>query len=283
MGPVNVVFYGRGGQGIKTAGRILGRALFESGYHVQDFPIYGAERRGAPVYSYVAAAPEEVLQRGAPSSADITVVVDKSLLGNLSPSGIGIVNWGAEIPGMLSVDMTSEVAGLSPGAISAVAAGAAAAVIINLPVDKLLIGIEKEVKANKEALEAEERAAIKTYWKIRKSPLPPPIIAPKKEDHLILLQPEEPSLSTPVITAKGTSVLRKTGQWRLVRPLVDREACKACFLCYLTCPEGSIQLDDQEKPLIDYDNCKGCMICQNVCPFKAIRGVPESEVLDQID
>ena len=41
-------FHGRGGQGMKTASRILGTAFFKTGYEVQDAPRYGAERRGAP-------------------------------------------------------------------------------------------------------------------------------------------------------------------------------------------------------------------------------------------
>jgi Pyruvate/2-oxoacid:ferredoxin oxidoreductase gamma subunit len=40
-------FHARGGQGIKTASRILGTAFFLEGYEVQDSPRYGAERRGA--------------------------------------------------------------------------------------------------------------------------------------------------------------------------------------------------------------------------------------------
>ena len=51
-------FHGRGGQGIKTASRILGSAFFRQGFEVQDAPVYGAERRGAPVFAYVRAARE---------------------------------------------------------------------------------------------------------------------------------------------------------------------------------------------------------------------------------
>ena len=40
--------HGRGGQGLKTASRLLGTALFLEGFEVQDAPRYGAERRGAP-------------------------------------------------------------------------------------------------------------------------------------------------------------------------------------------------------------------------------------------
>jgi len=48
-------FHGRGGQGMKTASRILGMAFFKAGYQVQDAPCYGAERRGAPIFAYVRA------------------------------------------------------------------------------------------------------------------------------------------------------------------------------------------------------------------------------------
>ena len=41
--------HGRGGQGIKIASRVLGSALFQAGFTVQDAPKYGAERRGAPM------------------------------------------------------------------------------------------------------------------------------------------------------------------------------------------------------------------------------------------
>lgn len=43
---IAVRFHGRGGQGAKTASRILGTAAFLEGFVAQDSPIYGAERRG---------------------------------------------------------------------------------------------------------------------------------------------------------------------------------------------------------------------------------------------
>ena len=46
---LRVRFRGRGGQGMKTASRLLGSAAFHAGYVVQDSPLYGAERRGAPM------------------------------------------------------------------------------------------------------------------------------------------------------------------------------------------------------------------------------------------
>jgi 2-oxoacid:acceptor oxidoreductase gamma subunit (pyruvate/2-ketoisovalerate family) len=56
-------FHGRGGQGAKTASRILGTAAFFEGYQAQDSPIYGAERRGAPVAAFTRIAKEPIHER----------------------------------------------------------------------------------------------------------------------------------------------------------------------------------------------------------------------------
>jgi pyruvate ferredoxin oxidoreductase gamma subunit len=41
---LRIRFHGRGGQGMKTASRILGSASFHAGFVVQDSPVYGAAR-----------------------------------------------------------------------------------------------------------------------------------------------------------------------------------------------------------------------------------------------
>ena len=74
-------FHGRGGQGMKTASRILGRAFFLAGYEVQDAPRYGAERRGAPIFAYVRAARSPINERGIIQHPDLVVVADDSLIG----------------------------------------------------------------------------------------------------------------------------------------------------------------------------------------------------------
>ena len=73
-------FHGRGGQGIKTASRILGTALFVEGYRVQDAPRYGAERRGAPIFAYVRAAHDVINERGIITRPDLVLVTDDSLM-----------------------------------------------------------------------------------------------------------------------------------------------------------------------------------------------------------
>jgi 2-oxoacid:acceptor oxidoreductase gamma subunit (pyruvate/2-ketoisovalerate family) len=74
-------FHGRGGQGMKTASRVLGSAFFCAGFEVQDAPRYGAERRGAPIFAYVRAARGPINERGIIRCPDLVVVADDSLPG----------------------------------------------------------------------------------------------------------------------------------------------------------------------------------------------------------
>lgn len=67
----------------------------------------------------------------------------------------------------------------------------------------------------------------------------------------------------------GSSKNYKTGDWRTLKPVIDKEKCKKCWICYNFCPEGCIKKTDS-GPEMDYDYCKGCGICANECKFKAI-------------
>jgi len=77
---IQVRFHGRGGQGAKIASRILGRSGFLSGLQVQDFALFGAERRGAPVVSFTRLGNEPIDQRGYIDEPNLVVVIDDSLL-----------------------------------------------------------------------------------------------------------------------------------------------------------------------------------------------------------
>ncbi len=99
-------FHGRGGQGIKLAAHILARAAFLSGYQVQSFAVYGAERRGAPVESFVRMDTKEILERGYIFDPDFVVCVDDTLdmewvVGGLKSGGIVLINTG-KYPGYFS-------------------------------------------------------------------------------------------------------------------------------------------------------------------------------------
>ncbi len=80
--------HGRGGQGIKLAAHILGRAAFLSGYQVQSFAVYGAERRGAPLTSFVRIDKKEILERDYIFDPDFVICIDDTLNLNKVKEGL---------------------------------------------------------------------------------------------------------------------------------------------------------------------------------------------------
>jgi 2-oxoacid:acceptor oxidoreductase delta subunit (pyruvate/2-ketoisovalerate family) len=63
--------------------------------------------------------------------------------------------------------------------------------------------------------------------------------------------------------------------WRVEKPVINKEKCTNCLICWIYCPEPAIvRLGDGVA--IDYDHCKGCGICESECPPKAITMVKET-------
>ena len=80
-----------------------------------------------------------------------------------------------------------------------------------------------------------------------------------------------------IITEPGNASEYKTGDWKSQRPILDKEKCIKCGLCYIFCPEGCIQPDSEGYFISDLSYCKGCGICATECPKKAITMVEEEE------
>ncbi len=70
----------------------------------------------------------------------------------------------------------------------------------------------------------------------------------------------------------GWSEENHTGSWRTERPVLDHDRCNACGLCWLYCPDGTI---DRDTYAIDMTFCKGCGICATECRIDAIEMVRE--------
>lgn len=80
-------------------------------------------------------------------------------------------------------------------------------------------------------------------------------------------------LSRPKVGVQGI-----TGSWRFRKPEIDYAKCIGCGICWLYCPESTIDIEDTGGKFgvsVDYTYCKGCGICASVCPVKAIRMVEE--------
>jgi pyruvate ferredoxin oxidoreductase gamma subunit len=78
-----------------------------------------------------------------------------------------------------------------------------------------------------------------------------------------------PAQAAPSIYAIANSPQRQTGNWRQFRPVLHREQCTRCWLCFVWCPEAAIALDAEDYPVVDYSVCKGCLLCAHECPTQA--------------
>ncbi len=73
-------FHGRGGQGTVVATILLAKAFFRAGYYVQSFPLFGVERRGAPVEAYLRISPGKIWIRTNLYDPDHVVVLDRTMV-----------------------------------------------------------------------------------------------------------------------------------------------------------------------------------------------------------
>lgn len=296
-------FHGRGGQGMKTASRILGSACFRAGFEVQDAPRYGAERRGAPIFAYVRVDDRPIRERGVIARPDLAVVVDPSLI---AMPAAGVLA-GLDAHAVLLIDSADppelwrDRLGLAgtvlcfragaagdegtdlPFAGSACAA-AAARLLGSVPLDRLEEAIREELAGLGAALvERNLDQARATFGQLADragcvTPGPAPDPVAYWPPDWVDLPFEEARISAPAIHAALTSEAVPTGLWRTLRPVIDEARCNRCWwLCSEFCPDGAIRVEDG-RPRIDYDHCKGCLVCVAQCPPHAISTRPETAV-----
>ena len=95
---IEVRFHGRGGQGTVVASILMAKAFFQAGYYVQSFPLFGVERRGAPVEAYLRLDKKKILIRTNVYTPDHVVVLDPTLVTGvditrgLKPGGWILIN-----------------------------------------------------------------------------------------------------------------------------------------------------------------------------------------------
>ena len=97
--------HSRGGQGGVTAAKLLALAAFRDGKHATACPFYGAERRGAPVVSFVRIDDRPIKIYSQIHEPDLVIVLDTSImdvvdvLQGLKPDGTVLLNSAHALPG----------------------------------------------------------------------------------------------------------------------------------------------------------------------------------------
>lgn len=76
------------------------------------------------------------------------------------------------------------------------------------------------------------------------------------------------TVDTPLATVPSDTIT--TASWRTFRPVIDRNRCTRCNICWKFCPDVAIALDAEGFPVVREAFCKGCGICAQECPPKAI-------------
>ncbi len=289
-GVLRVRFHGRGGQGMKTASRILGSAAFHAGREVQDSPVYGAERRGAPMMAFTRIATEPILERGAIEAPHLVVVADDTLLDDPAASPLTgcdrsatlLLNSARDVGEHAGRTIRHDLTGLALRTTQTVvslstALGVAACRLVGLSLDDALRGVEDELSHSlgPERLERNRVLAREVYrlgegWAaLSLSEQEVPLFPQAVKLHEPVL--DSPLRSTPNVVALANTPERHTGNWRQFRPILQKDGCNGCWLCFVWCPEAAITLDENEYPMVDYDVCKGCLLCAHECPTHAFR------------
>ncbi len=95
---IELLFFGRAGEGGKTAAELIADASLEEGKYIQCFPEYGPEREGAPVKAFTRVDSKPIRLHCQIKSPDMAVVINHTLLGcenfaaMLKPKGTLVVN-----------------------------------------------------------------------------------------------------------------------------------------------------------------------------------------------
>ena len=264
---VGIRIHGRGGQGGVTASRLLATAAYYDGMFSQAIPMYGTERRGAPVTAYVRVDDVRVRERELVHNPDIVMVLDpllstrQTMADDMAEGGLLLLN--AAYPPeevktggnfrVATVNATSIALETLRRPITNTAILGAFAKAVGWP---KLESIEKAIKKQFSGRVAEMNiAAIKRSYDECSEVIPAPVKTAGESE---------------AIAVGGYGVLKDVSSWRVFQPVIDMDKCTGCKNCWIYCPETAIKWTDENRPEIEWRKCKGCGICVNECPVKAI-------------
>ena len=293
---IEVKWLGRGGQGAVTASNILATAAYMEGYKgVQAFPFFGAERRGAPVSAFTRLSDREIRIRSLIYEPNIVIVLDPMLpmqidvAAGIKRGGYIILNTpqkpsDVSLKGDLRIaaidavsiaeELNLKVAGIPIYNTPMLGAFSKATDVVKLGAIREAIvkhfGVKRAELNVKAAQIAYERTTIGGSCTSSCSADTPKMV----EDLEIKSFKELPA--SPVSKPTKASMGAPTGTWREHRPVLNKEKCEKCMLCWLYCPDGVITMSEKKYPIFDYEYCKGCGICAHECRFEAIKLLREA-------
>jgi 2-oxoacid:acceptor oxidoreductase gamma subunit (pyruvate/2-ketoisovalerate family)/2-oxoacid:acceptor oxidoreductase delta subunit (pyruvate/2-ketoisovalerate family) len=263
---IEIRLHGRGGQGAVTASRLLATAAFLEGKHSQSIPMYGTERRGAPVTAFVRIGEKYKMVRSLIHEPDYVVVLDPLLRRTVDITG------GLREGGMLILNSSvppSEIELPKPFRVATVDATGIALKALGRPITNTAI-LGAFCRSTGEVKLESVIEAVKQQW---------PGSLGEANAKAVEIAYENTTVGKPKIgegmRMQATSTDSKA-DWRTFKPEVDAEKCTGCKMCWIFCPEHSVDIVDG-KSVVNYDYCKGCGICAEECPVGAITMSMESE------
>ncbi|MQY82699.1 pyruvate ferredoxin oxidoreductase subunit gamma, partial [archaeon] len=231
---IEIRLHGRGGQGAVTASRLLATAAFLENKHSQSIPMYGTERRGAPVTAFVRIGEKNKMVRSLIHEPDYVVVLDSLLRKTVN------ITEGLKDDGMLILNSSAapdEIELLKPYRVATVDATGIALETLGRPITNTAI-LGAFVKAT-EAIRLESVIdAVKQQWKGRLGEVNVKAVEAAYE----AVDVGDPRVVAEVVGGKAPAGSR--ADWRTFRPVVDSEKCTGCRMCWVYCPEHCIEMVD---------------------------------------
>jgi 2-oxoacid:acceptor oxidoreductase gamma subunit (pyruvate/2-ketoisovalerate family)/2-oxoacid:acceptor oxidoreductase delta subunit (pyruvate/2-ketoisovalerate family) len=269
---MEIRFHGRGGQGAVTGVRLLSTALYYEGKYTLGIPMYGTERRGAPVQSFLRISDDRIYERDLVHEPDMVVVLDP-LLAKTVPVTQGLKKGGLVLVNHPHSGLETGIGG--PFKVATVDATKVAMETIGRPItNTAILGAFAKVTGMVKLSSLEEAAHhqwsgrigemnIKAMQKAYEAATPAVDVSKVKMEDVQLEQ-----------RARKAGE-RDVSSWRLFRPVFNDTKCIGCRRCYILCPEVAIGMTNN-KATVNYQYCKGCGICYEECPTKAIEWVQET-------
>jgi 2-oxoacid:acceptor oxidoreductase gamma subunit (pyruvate/2-ketoisovalerate family)/2-oxoacid:acceptor oxidoreductase delta subunit (pyruvate/2-ketoisovalerate family) len=274
-----MLLVGRGGEGIVLASQILADTFARAGYWVQSFPEFKAERRGAPISAFLRWDERSPIRRRYKvQECDVLVCFSPSppapeAIGTVRPGGLIVLNRETRFPhagpfhvARVPASRIAEENGVVSPEGRPMGNVAVLGACVNVLVPHALVFLEQAVAARMGALaEANIAAAREGYARCTRQHArgsDTPIEPSPARSQASRTRPSAPLFAVSTIDSRRNH----TGAWALDRPVLG-DACTACALCALFCPEGAISRCDGSMA-IDYLYCKGCGICEAVCPVR---------------